>query len=211
MSAPMRVMPQPDGADLFEALATSPDPWVRLVAAADDLRGMVPGADEALAADGPYGRLRRLLVDLAQDLDPWVRMAACKSLVLPEEIAEAVAGLGGPGRLRAHWVDTVSQLPDTWDDAALRMAVAAPPREPDEPDDDEPDDDEPQYWQIWGALANAKDETVRLISLQVPALASAATERYGPEAIVDQVAELAVDPDAQVRELARALPPRWPR
>jgi len=203
MSAPMRVMPQPDGADLFEALATSPDPWVRLVAAADDLRGMVPGADEALFAGSPYGRLRRMLVGLAQDQDPWVLATACSSLWLPAEVAQAVADLGGPGRLRAGWVEIVGQMGGDTDDMALRQAVAAPRGELVGP--------RPELWQIWGALANAKDETVRLISLQVPALASAATERYGPEAIAEQIAELAVDPDLQVRRTARALPPRWPR
>ena len=203
MSAPMRVMAQPDGATLFEGLATSPDPWVRLVAAADDLRQMVPGADEAIAADGPYGRLRRLLVGLAQDPDPWVLATACSSLSLPVEIAEAVADLGGPGRLRAGWVEIVDQMGGDTDDIALRLAVAAPRGEL--------VSSRPELWRIWGALANAKTPIPRLISLQVPALASAAAAHYGSQAIVDQVAELATDPDLQVRRTARGLPRGWPR
>ncbi len=191
------------GAELFEALATSPDPWVRLVAAADDLRGMVPGADDALAADGPYGRLRCLLVGLAQDQDPWVLATACSSLWLPAEVAQAVADLGGPGRLRAGWVGIMTAAGGDTDDMALRLAVAAPRGELVGP--------RPQCWQIWGALANAKTPIPRLISLQVPALASAAAAHYGSQAIVDQVAELATDPDPWVRRTARALHPRWPR
>jgi len=203
MSAPMRAMAQPDGADMFEALATSPDPWVRLVAAADDLRQMVPGADEAIAADSPYGRLRRLLVDLAQDPDPWVRAAACSSLSLPVEIAEAVADLGGPGRVCAGWVEIVGQMGGDTDDMALRLAVEAPAGELVGP--------RPQCWEVWAALANAKTPIPRMVSLLLPVLASAAAEHYGPEAIADQVAELATDPDLQVRRTARTLPRGWPR
>lgn len=191
------------GADLLEGLATSPDPLIRLVAAADGLRGMIPGADEVLAADGPYGRLRRLLVDLAEDPDPWVRMAACSSIWLPEEIGQAVADLGGPGRMCAGWVDTADQMGGDTDDTQLRLAVAAPRGELVGP--------RPRCWQIWGALANAKHPLPRLLALQVPALASAAAEHYGPEAIAEQVAELCVDPDPQVRRTARALPRGWPR
>ena len=191
------------GAAMFVALAQSPDPLVRLVAAADDLRSQLPGCDEALDADPPYGRLRRLLVDLAEDPDPWVRATACSSIWLPEEIAQAVADLGGPGRLCAGWVDTADQMGGDCDDTAVRRAVAAPAGEL--------VGARPQCWEVWGALANAKTPIPRMLSLLLPALASAAAEHYGPEAIADQVAELCVDPDLQVRRTARALPRGWPR
>lgn len=203
MSAPVHVMPQPDGADMFEALATSPDPLVRMVAAADGLRQMVPAVDEALAADSPYGRLRRLLVDLAQDPDPWVRATACSSIWLPEEIGQAVADLDGPGRLRAGWVGILTAMGGDCDDMALQVAVAAPAGELVGP--------RPRCWQIWGALASAKAPIPRMIALLLPVLASAAAEHYGSQAIAEQIAELCVDPDPQVRELALALPPRWPQ
>jgi len=192
-----------DPATWMWVLAQSPDPLLRLVAAADGLRSQLPGADEAIDASGAQGVLRVLLGDLAEDQDPWVRAAACSSIWLPEDVGQAVADLGGPGRMCAGWVEIVDQMGGDTDDMALRLAVAAPRGELVGP--------RPELWQIWGALANAKHPTARLISLQVPALASAATERYGPEAIVEQIAELAVDPDPWVRRTARALPPRWPR
>ena len=194
MSAPMCEV---SGADLFEALATSPDPLVRMVAAADDLRQMLP------AADVPYGRLRRLLVALAEDPDAEVRAAACSSIWLPEEIAEAVADLGGPGRLCAGWVGIMTAAGGDCDDMATREAVAAAPGELAGP--------RPRCWQIWAALANAKHPTVRLVALQLPALAAAAVAHHGPEGVADQIAELAVDPDPLVRSVARVLPRRWPR
>lgn len=202
MTAPVAVaMPSPD--DLFVGLATSPDPWVRLVAAADDLRGQLPGVDDALAADSPYGRLSWLLVDLAQDRDPWVRATACSSVYLPAEIAEAIADLGGPGRLGAGWVDIASAMGGDTDDMALRLATAAPAGELVGP--------RPQLWEVWGALANAKTPIPRLISLQVPALAAAAVAHYSLEEVDMVVDELAHDPDPVVRRVARALPPGWPR
>lgn len=192
-----------DPATWMWVLAQSPDPLLRLVAAADGLRSQLPGADEAIDASGAQGVLRVLIGDLAEDQDPWVRAAACSSIWLPVEIAEAVADLGGPGRLRAGWVEIVDQMGGDTDDIALRLAVAAPRGEL--------VSSRPELWRIWGALANAKTPIPRLISLQVPALASAAAAHYGSQAIVDQVAELATDPDLQVRRTARGLPRGWPR
>lgn len=197
----MVAMPSAD--DVLEGLATSPDPWVRLMAAADDLRGMLRGVDDALAASSPYGRLRRLLVDLAQDPDPWVRATACSSLLLPAEIAEAVADLGGPGQLCAGWVDILSAMDSDTDDMALRLATAAPAQERVGP--------RPRLWEVWGALANAKTPIPRLVALQVPALALAAAEHYGREDVAMVVDELAHDPHPLVRRTARRLPPGWPR
>lgn len=192
-----------DPATWMWVLAQSPDPLLRLVAAADGLRSQLPGADEALAADGPYGRLRQMLVGLAQDPDPWVRATACSSIWLPEDVGQAVADLGGPGRMCAGWVGIMTAAGGDTDDMALRLAVEA--------DASEQMGRRPELWQIWEALANAKEPIPRRISLQVPALASAATEHYDPQVVAMTIAELATDPDLQVRRTARALPPRWPR
>lgn len=196
----MVAMPSPD--DILEELATSPDPLVRLMAAADDLRQMLPGVDDALAASSPYGRFRRHLVALAQDRDPLVRAAACSSLLLPAEIAEAVADLGGPGQLCAGWVDILSAMGGDTDDMKVRLAVAAPAGETVGP--------WPELWEVWGALAHAKTPIPRLVSMLVPALAAAAVEHYGSADVAAVVEELATDPDPVVRRVARRLPRGWP-
>lgn len=194
-------MPSP--ADVLVGLAQSPDPWVRLVAAADDLRGQLPDIDDALIADGPYGHLRRHLVALAQDRDPLVRAVASSSALLPVEVAEAVADMGGPGQLCAGWVDILSEMGGDCDDMSVRLAVEVPAGETVSP--------WPRAPQVWGALAHAKTPVPRLVALLVPALAAAAAEHYGPEDVAMVVAELAADPDPRVATVARSLPPGWPR
>jgi len=203
MSAPMHAMCELSAAELFQGLATSPDPWVRLVAAADDLRGMVPGLDEALGADGSYGPLRRLLADLAQDPDPWVRATACSSVWLPEDVGQAVADLGGPGRLCAGWVDITADMGGGGDDMALRLAVEADPGEL--------TGSRPELWQIWGALVCAKTPIPRLVSLIVPVILAAGVEHDGIGDVHDVVVELAADPDPRIHGAAQALLRRWPR
>jgi len=191
------------GAELFEGLATSPDPWVRLMVAADDLRGMIPGVDEALDADGSHEPLRRLLVALAQDPDPCVRATACSSVYLPAEIAQVVTDLGRPGQLRAGWVGIIADMGSDCDDMALRLAAEADPNEQ--------TSSRPELWEIWGAMVNAKTPIPRLVSLLVPALASAAAEHDGIGGVHDVVVELAADPDPRIHRAARALLRRWPR
>lgn len=197
------ILTMPSADDVLEGLATSPDPLVRLMAASDGLRGLLPDIDDALIADGPYGHLRRHLVALAQDRDPWVRATACSSLLLPAEIAQSIADLGGPGRLCAGWVDILSAMGGDVDDLSVRLATAASAGELAGP--------RPQCWQIWGALANAKTPVPRLVSMLVPALAADAADRYGPEEVAMVVDELAHDADPLVRRTARRLPPGWPR
>ncbi|MFC0080575.1 hypothetical protein ACFFRE_00180 [Aciditerrimonas ferrireducens] len=139
---------------------------------------------------------------LAEDPDPLVRAVASSSPLLPVEIAEAVSDFGGPGRMRARWVDILGEMGDDTDDLATRMAVAVPAAETVGP--------WPGCWQIWGALADAKTPVPRLVSMLVPAMAAAAAEHYGSEDVAMAVAELAADPDPRVATVARSLPPGWP-